>query len=113
MLGTCSDIVFAMIKLSQFSANPSKEHFEQTKYICHYLAGIHDYTMVFDGNTNEGLIVHSDSDWTADINNCCSITGYFFKLASNTHSWGRQRACKCNKSHQHTQQPTQNNLAMG
>jgi len=27
MLGICSDIAFAVIKLSQFSANPSKEHF--------------------------------------------------------------------------------------
>jgi len=26
MLGTCPDIAFAVIKLSQFSANPSKEH---------------------------------------------------------------------------------------
>jgi len=84
MLGTRPDIAFAMIKLSQFSANPSKEHFEQAKYICRYLAGTQDYTMVFDGNTNEGLIAHSDSDWAADINNCCSITGYFFKLARSS-----------------------------
>jgi len=87
MLGTRSDIAFAVIKLSQFSANPSKEHFEWAKYICHYLAGTQDYTMVFDGNTNEGLIAHSDSDWAADINNRCSITGYFFKLARSSVSW--------------------------
>jgi len=87
MLGTHPDITFAVIKLSQFSANPSKEHFEQAKYICHYLAGTQDYTIVFDGNTNEGLIAHSDSDWAVDINNCCSITGYFFKLARSSVSW--------------------------
>jgi len=62
MLGTCPDIAFAVIKLSQFSANPSKKHFEWAKYICRYLAGTKDYIMVFDGKTNEGLIVHSDSD---------------------------------------------------
>jgi len=87
MLGTCPDIAFAVIKLSQFSANPSKEHFEWAKYICRYLAGTQDYTMVFDGNNNEGLIAHSDSDWAADINNCHSITGYFFKLAGSLVSW--------------------------
>jgi len=87
MLGTHPDITFAVIKLSQFSANPSKEHFEWAKHICHYLAGTQYYTMVFDGNTNKGLIVHSDSDWAADINNCCSITGYFFKLAGSSVSW--------------------------
>ena len=84
MLGTHSDIAFAVIKLSQFSANSSKEHFEWAKYICHYLAGTQDYTMVFDGNINEGLIAHSDSDWAVDINNRCSITGYFFKLARSS-----------------------------
>jgi len=87
MLGTHPDIAFAVIKLSQFSANPSKEHYEWAKYICHYLAGTKDYTMVFDGNTNEGLIAHSDSNWAADINNCRSITGYFFKLAGSSVSW--------------------------
>jgi len=81
MLGTHPDIAFAMIKLSQFSANSSKEHFEWAKYICRYLAGTQDYTMVFDGNTNEGLIAHSDSDWAVDINNCHSITGYFFQVS--------------------------------
>ena len=87
MLGTHPDIAFAVIKLSQFSANPSKEHYEWAKYICRYLAGTKDYTMVFDGNTNEGLIAHSDSDWAADINNRRSITGYFFKLAGSSVSW--------------------------
>jgi len=87
MLGTYSDLAFSVIKLSQFSANPSKEHFEQAKYICCYLAGTKDYTMVFDSNTNEGLIAYSDSNWAADINNHHSITGYFFKLARSLVSW--------------------------
>jgi len=85
MLGTHSDIAFAVIKLS--SANPSKEHFEWAKYICRYLAGTKDYTMVFDGKTNEGLIAHSDSNWATDVNNCHSVTGYFFKLARSSVSW--------------------------
>jgi len=43
--------------------------------------------MVFDGKTNEGLIAHSDSDWAMDVNNCHSVTGYFFKLAGSLVSW--------------------------
>jgi len=87
MLGTHPDIAFAVIKLSQFSANSSKEHSEWAKYICRYLAGTKDYTMVFDGKTNEGLIAHSDSDWAVDVNNRRSVTGYFFKLAGSSVSW--------------------------
>ena len=40
--------------------------------------------MVFDGTPKEGLITYSDSDWAADLSNRCSITGYFFKLASSS-----------------------------
>jgi len=36
---------------------------------------------------NKGLIAHSDSDWATDINNRCSITGYFFKLAGSSVLW--------------------------
>ena len=76
-----------VIKLLQFSANPSKDHFEWAKYICQYLIGTKDYTMVFDGAPKEGLIVYSDSNWAVDLSNCCSITGYFFKLAGSMVSW--------------------------
>ena len=87
MLGTCPDITYAVIKLSQFSANPSRDHFEWAKYICHYLVSTKDYSMVFDGTPKEGLITFSDSDWAVDLSNCHSITGYFFKLAGSTVSW--------------------------
>ena len=87
MLGTCPDIAYAVIKLSQFSTNPSKDYFKWAKYICCYLISIKDYSMVFDGTPKEGLIAYSDSDWAADLFNCCSITGYFFKLAGFTVSW--------------------------
>jgi len=43
--------------------------------------------MVFDGNINEGLIAHSDSNWAADINDRHSITSYIFALARSLVSW--------------------------
>ena len=66
MLGTRPDIGFAVIKMSQFSANPSKEHLEKAKYILNYLAGTQDYSLVFDGQIGEGLMAYTDSDWAAD-----------------------------------------------
>ena len=87
ILGTCPDIAYAVIKLSQFSANLLKNHFKWAKYICRYLIGTKDYTMVFDGTPNEGLITYSDSNWAVDLSNHHSITGYFFKLASSMVSW--------------------------
>jgi hypothetical protein len=32
MLGTHPDIAFAVTKLAQFAANPSKEHLDKAKY---------------------------------------------------------------------------------
>jgi len=49
MLGMCPDIAFAVIKMSQFSANPSQDHLEKAMYIMHYLVGTQDYHMVYDG----------------------------------------------------------------
>jgi len=37
MLGTRPDITFAVIKMSQFSANPTEDHLNHAKYIFHYL----------------------------------------------------------------------------
>src|ERR1700685_4095028 len=34
MLGTRPDIAYAVTKLSQFSVNPSREHFDKALYIC-------------------------------------------------------------------------------
>ena len=56
MLGTCPDIVYAVTKLAQFSANPSKEHMSKAEHICCYLRSTRDYAMVFDSSSDEGLI---------------------------------------------------------
>ena len=66
MLGTHPDIAFAVTKLSQFTVNPLQEHLDKALYICHYLAGTQDYSLVYDGHLNGGLIVYTDSDWAAD-----------------------------------------------
>ena len=66
MLGTRPDITYAVTKLSQFSANPSKEHMSKAEHICRYLNTTRRYAMVFDGSSDEGLIAFTDSDWAAD-----------------------------------------------
>ena len=87
MLGTRPDIMYAVTKLSQFSANPSKEHMGKAEHICRYLRSTRDYAMVFDGSSDEGLIAFTDSDWAADPIKQRSITGYFFKLAGSIFLW--------------------------
>ena len=87
MLGTCPDITYAVTKLAQFAANPSKEHMSKAQYICHYLNRTPNYSLVYDGSGDEGIIAFMDFNWAADPIKRRSITGYFFKLAGRIFSW--------------------------
>ena len=87
MLGTRPDIAYAVIKLSQFSANPSQIHLDKALYIMRYLVGTQDYKIVYNGKVTEGLFAYTDSDWAADETKRCSTTGYFAILASSSVCW--------------------------
>ena len=87
MIGTRPDIAYAVTKLVQFAANPSQEHLNSAKYICHYLVGTKDYHIVYDGKTAKGLAAYTDSDWASDPITRRSVTGYFFKLARGPITW--------------------------
>ena len=66
MLGTQSDIAYAVTNLSQFAMNPSHKHLDKALYICCYLAGISNYALVYDGLSNKRLMAYTDSDWAQD-----------------------------------------------
>ena len=87
MLGTWPDITYAVIKLSQFSVNPSQIHLDKVMYNMHYLVGTQHYKIVYNGKVAGGLIAFTDSDWAADETKCCSTTGYFTVLASSSVCW--------------------------
>jgi len=87
MLGMHPDITFMVIKMSQFSANPSQDHFEKAMYIMHYLMGTQNYYVAYDGSLNEGLIAHTNSDWAGDPIKCQSTTGFFASLSSSIVCW--------------------------
>jgi hypothetical protein len=55
MLGTRLNIAYAVIKMSQFLANPSEEHLDKVMYIMRYLVGIQNYEIVYDGEKSKGI----------------------------------------------------------
>ena len=87
MLGTRPDITYAVMVMSQFAVNPSREHLDKALYICRYLAGTTEYRLVYEGRSNKGLIAYTDSDWASDPIKRRSVTGFFFKLANGIISW--------------------------
>ena len=56
-------------------------------YICHYLIGTHDYSLVFDGSSANGLITCTDSDWAGSPEDSKSTTGFYIKLANAVFLW--------------------------
>ena len=88
MIGTRPDIAYAVTK---FTANPSQEHLHSAKYVCHYLAGTKDYSIIYDGKMAKGIAAYTNSDWASEPIMRWSVTGYFFKLARGPITW-RSRA---------------------
>jgi hypothetical protein len=87
MIGTHPDISYAVTHLSQFTTNPSEDHYKAALHICRYLAGTQDYKLVYGKTADKGLMAYTDSDWAADKIRRRSVTGYFFKLADGIISW--------------------------
>jgi transposase InsO family protein len=87
MIGTRPDIAYAVTKLSQFAANPNKDHLDRAMYICRYLLGTSDYALVYNGKSDGGLLAYADSDWASDPITRKSTTGYLVKLANGVFCW--------------------------
>jgi hypothetical protein len=87
MLGTRPDIAFAVTKLAQQSANPTKDHLSKAKYILAYLNSTRDYTLDYNGKSGLGLVAFVDLDWRSDPNTQRSQTGFLLRLAGGTFSW--------------------------
>ena len=87
MLGTQPDISYAIIKMAQFTSNPSSDHMNKAKQILQYLNSSKDLSLVFNGDSDKGLIAFTNSDWASDKIMHKSQTGYFFQLASASISW--------------------------
>ena len=87
MLGTRPDLAFAVIRMSQFCANPSQEHLSRALYIVRYLGSTKNLALRFNGANHNGFLEYTDSDWAANPDDRKSITGYVLFLANSPVSW--------------------------
>ena len=87
MIGTHPDIAFAVTHLSQFSTNPTEDHYKAAQHICRYLVRTCDYKLVYTQEEDKALVTFTNSDWAADKIQQHFLTGYFFKLANGIISW--------------------------
>jgi hypothetical protein len=102
MLGTRPDIAQAVIKMSQFSSNPTEDHLQKALYIVHYLAGTKSLCIKYDGASktgfvaysDTGFVAYSDTDWAGDHETYCSTSGYTIFLGDGIVSWLSRRQHK-------------------
>ena len=87
MLGTCPDIAYAVTLMARMSTNPTQEHLDKALYICCYLLGTCDYSLVFNGNSGNGLIACTDSDWAGSPEDSIFTTRFYIKLANAVFLW--------------------------
>ena len=87
MLGTRPDIAQAVIKMSQFSSNPSEEHLQKALYIVRYLTSTKNPCIKYDGASESGLVAYSDTDWASDHETRRSTSGYTIFLGNGIVSW--------------------------
>ena len=86
-LGTRYDITQAVIMMSQFMVNPSREHIAKALYIVKYVNSTINGKLIYNGFDNKGLITYSDVDWAGDQITCRSVTGNLVLLAGGPISW--------------------------
>ena len=92
MLGTRPDLAYSVIKMSQYSSNPSEEHLQKIMQIVRYLAHTQTLYITYTALGNQsGLIAYSDTDWAGDIEMSHSTTGYAIFLANGIVSWLSRR----------------------
>jgi len=91
MLGMRLDIAFAIIKMSQFMANPTEEHFLKALHIVKYLGSTPNLALHFSGGASS-LDCYSDSDWAGNSETRRSTSGYAIQfLGNDLVSWRSRR----------------------
>ena len=80
---TRPDILHIVNQLSRFLDKPNESHWKAAKHILRYLKGTIDLRLTFLKNSNSDIIGDSDADWSGDLNDRKSTTGYYFKFEGN------------------------------
>ena len=90
MTSTRPDIAYAVGKLSRFTSNPSKEHWQAVHRILKYLKRTMNYGIYYSGYPTviEGF---TDASWITNQEDHSSTSGWIFTLGGGAISWGSKK----------------------
>ena len=86
MVCTRPDIAHAVGVVSRYMNNPSKEHWEEVKWILRYLRGTATHALCF-GGSDTFLQGYVDLDMEGDKDSRRSSIGYVFIIGGTAVSW--------------------------
>ena len=93
MLCTRLDICYAIELVSRYQSNPGQKHWQAVKRILRYLKGTLDYSLQYQGS-DMSLVGYSDADWSGDLDERKSTSGYVFLLNNGAISWcSKKQTC--------------------
>ena len=84
------DIMFTVNILSRHMNAPTNQHWMCGKRLLRYLQGSKGLKLTYTKEASYDLVGESDADWSGDVNDRKSTTGYYFKLNGRgaALSWG-------------------------
>ena len=87
---TRPDIMFTVNILSRHKNAPTNQHWMCGKRLLRYLQGSKGLKLTYTKEDNYDLVGESDADWSGDVKDRKSTTGYYFKLNGRGEalSWG-------------------------
>ena len=87
---TKPDIMFTVNILSRHMNAPTNQHWMCRKRLLRYLQGSKGLKLNYTKEASYDLVEESDADWSGDVNDRKSTTGYYFKLNGRgaALSWG-------------------------
>ncbi|XP_058785533.1 uncharacterized mitochondrial protein AtMg00240-like [Vicia villosa] len=88
---TRPEIAYAVSKLSQFLANPTKKHMLATIHVLKYLKSNPGQGLLFKSTSALRLTDFSDSEWGACLDTRRSTSGICFFLGDSLISWKRKK----------------------
>ncbi|KAK6147456.1 hypothetical protein DH2020_018368 [Rehmannia glutinosa] len=86
---TCTrpDILYATGLISCYMKNPTTAHMKTAKRILRYLKGTINYGLFYSTTKDYKLVGYSDSDWSGDVDDRKSTTGFVFFMGDTAFTW--------------------------
>ncbi|CAL5371264.1 unnamed protein product [Camellia sinensis] len=85
------DLMFAVSLISRYMAKPTELHLLAAKRILRYLKGTTGLGVFYKNGWCEDLVGYADSDYTRDLEDRKSTSGYVFMLGSGAIAWSSRK----------------------